>query len=59
MDKFEIVLITLTNRIQGNKESYKSFSGVIRKQYEGEKLKLQLSTLQDLEGHFNTGKHGW
>jgi hypothetical protein len=32
MDKLEIGLITLINRIQGNKESYKSFSGVIRKQ---------------------------
>jgi len=32
MDKLEIVLITLINSIQGNKESYKSFSGVIRKQ---------------------------
>jgi len=32
MDKLEIGLITLINRIQGNKEIYKNFSGVIRKQ---------------------------
>jgi len=32
MDKLEVVLVTLINRIQGNKGSYKSFSGVIRKQ---------------------------
>jgi hypothetical protein len=31
MDKLALVLITLINGIQGNKESYKSFSGVIRK----------------------------